>query len=115
MPVPIVLSPDLETSKGEFGARVEGESLLLPASLGPALRRLQVRNGEDLLSCLSTFPSAVAEALDWSMDETRQAESALIVQLRGLMHEAMLEPTATQQRHGFGALDPAGLHRTSSH
>ncbi len=114
MSLPIAYTPTLRPAKGDFGAQVEGETVLLPESLAPSLRRFQVQSGEDLLSYVSSFPSAIAAALGWTAEETRQAEAGLIEKLRGRVHEAMIEPAATEPR-GFGAFDPSRLRPLPSH
>jgi hypothetical protein len=114
--LPLQLKP-LATSTnrpGDFGARVVGNTLLLPQRVLYALEKLAVRNGVELVSFVNAFPSSVASALGWSIDEVTQARTALLKELRGVLPDDVLNPSLSPRR-GFGALPPIVVDETQPH
>lgn len=102
------------TRAGDFGARVAGDTLLVPQHVLEALEKLAVRNGVELVSFVNTFPSSVASALGWSIDEVAQARTALLKDLQGVLPDDVLNP-ATSARRGFGAIPPIAIDEAQPH
>lgn len=93
---------------GDFDARLADGKLWLPREIVEPLSRLPVRTAEDLLAYLGAFPSAIAEALGWRLDEVERARESLVDELRGHLDPALFERTPTFNPP-LGAFDPSEL------
>jgi hypothetical protein len=105
----VVIEPtDEQPVPGNLKAHVRGNKLLLPRKFAFTLEREGVRTAEDLMSYILSFPSSVAETLQWSAADVNSATSKLRKQLRGHISDALLR----LQRHPdppMGAMDPDDL------
>lgn len=93
---------------GDFGARLAGGRLWLPREIVEPLSRFSVRTAEDLLAYVGAFPSAIAEALGWRLDEVERARESLVSALREHLDPALFERTPTFDPP-LGAFDPSEL------
>lgn len=109
MPLRISPSPDLKVSAGDFGAQVTSAALTVPEWLNGVLRRHNVRTAEQFVSYLYSFPGSFAQELGWSLEDLQLAQDHLVDELRGCIHEDILEPEL--QQFAYGALDPSHLRR----
>jgi hypothetical protein len=93
---------------GDFGAKLAEGKLWLPQEIVEPLGRFSVRTAEDLLAYLGAFPSAIAEALGWRLEEVERARESLVSALREHLDPALLERTPTFDPP-LGAFDPSEL------
>jgi hypothetical protein len=101
----------LRLRPGDFGVRLAGERLEVPAELGRVLRDCSIDTAEEFLAYLTSFPTIMAAALQWTLEDLDRAHQRLVNELRGHVDEELLSP-ATPEERGYGALDPADLkHR----
>jgi hypothetical protein len=108
--VKIIGQSDREPVRGDFAAQPEPQGLVVPSDVARSLAGLGVRTAEDLLAYVTTFPSAVAEALHWDVDDVEHARTELVGQLRGLVDESLLTPDPPEHRV-LGAFSPDLLRR----
>lgn len=111
LPLKLKPLPLLSARPGDFGARVAGDSLLVPKQVLSALETLAIRNGVELVSYVNAFPSSVAAALGWSADEVARARASLVSTLHGVLPDDILNPSPVPLR-GFGALPPGATDKT---
>src|SRR5438094_3364084 len=71
----------------DFHAEVDGVHLLLPKKLVDALAVIPIRTAEDLLSQTYAFPTSVAMALGWKLDDLKRARKHLARTLKGHVHD----------------------------
>lgn len=103
----ICVDPDRQVEDADFGARVQADRLHVPQDLGAVLRRFQVRNAEQFVAYLQTFPTAFASELDWNADELEHALRKLLSTLRGHVSDALLDADRDRFEPGYGALPPS--------
>lgn len=115
MPIPIYVVAGLagSLSRGNFGARVDGERLLVPPILGTILLENRLTTAEGFVSFAHSFPTALAQPLGWSPDDVMQALYRLTPLLRGLVSRDILNPPSPPKR-GYGALNPVLLEGVPS-
>jgi hypothetical protein len=94
-----------QSTPGDLGERVEGDRLLVPADVARSLEGLPVRSAEELIAYLDAFPSALAGALGWQVDDVDRARAGLAEALRGRVDPALLSSEIPFER-GMGAFDP---------
>ena len=99
------INPSLHSKRTDFNARVKGESLELPTELAQYVRRNRVRNANQLMSMLFTFPTSFADELGWALSDIEAARSRLVVQLSGKIPEGYLKPVRRRRVIG-GAVRP---------
>jgi hypothetical protein len=95
-------------SRGDFGAVVRGSDLTLPQEVAETFVKHGVRNADDLVSYVQTFPSSIARDLQWDVTDVFHGLTRLRTQLSGYVADDVLNPP---QRHakGYGAMNPARL------
>ena len=108
MPPVMIESTDEQPVRGSFQVRVSGNKLLVPRSLAEALHKDGVRTAEDLVSYVQSFPSSVADTLQWSMSDVQDAVVKLKKELQGHVGDSHLNPV-TRSKPGLGARDPKEL------
>ncbi len=106
--VAIASATNRRAHPGDLGAHIAGGKLWLPGEVAGLLARLSIRTAEDLVAYLASFPSAVAAALDWRVEEVEQARAALVHELEGHLDETLLHPAEVGD-FPLGAFDPARL------
>ena len=104
----IIAREDREPLRGDFAAQPDAQGLALPNGVAGALAELGVRTAEDLLAYASTFPSAVADALHWDIQDVEHARNGLVNQLRGFVDDRLLAPETPEHRV-LGAFDPKSI------
>lgn len=90
---------------GDFGIEVLGDRAHLPSSVADSLSRLVIRSASELVAMVDSFPSAVAQALDWTVEDVRVARARLAETLQGHLSDRLLFPSP-RPRPGMGARDP---------
>ena len=100
------LSGQLAPQPGNYGAVVWAGTLLeVPRAFAGLVKAHNLRTVEEFFAYLVTYPSAVSLALQWSLDEVRQATVMLADQLRPHVPGELLQMTPPPERSS-GALDP---------
>ena len=105
-----IVAEQRQRSADSVGGQVRDDAHAVPADIYDALKKLSVTTAEELVSFLSTFPTAVSEALHLSPEQTELAAGELISQLRGHVDDALLGQDVRFER-GMGAFDPSDLDR----
>lgn len=98
--IPLILKEalaPLPAQPGDFIACVVGCDLVLPSDVFTAFRSFGARTAVDMVSYAENFPSAVSAALQWTVDQTRQAAATLKGQLKGLVDDDILDPPPRPQ------------------
>jgi hypothetical protein len=103
-----------ETTPGDFAARLAGNRLMVPEKIAAALAGLSVRRADELLAYLDTFPTAVAAALGWRVEQVLGARKQLVDALRGHVDAELISPRPALERP-LGAFDPSELPSTDRH
>ena len=98
-------------ARGNFGADVAGTTLFLSPEVVSALKSHGVMTAEEFVSYVQTFPTAIAEDLDWDVSDVQRGLAILTSQLRGLIPDDMLDPKDVRGRRPYGALDPRLIGR----
>lgn len=96
---------DRHGRQGDFDAEIDAGRLVVDRDVADRLHRMTIHTAEDLLAYLDSFPAAVASALDWKVEEVRNARSKLAETLRGRVDPWLLRP-ASDFRRGTGAIHP---------
>jgi len=109
--VPLIVTPsDGETTPGDLHATISGNTILIPRAAAQSFGQQGVRTAVDLLSYMQTYPSAVANALNWSGKDVSAAAEKLRRQLSGKVDSALIgDPTDNPPLPPLGARDPAEL------
>lgn len=83
-----------------FAARMErdDELLLVPQDLGKFASQYGIRNAEELLSYLWSFPTAFTTLLNWSYEDLQEATTELVNQVCGKVRDEFLSPPKPQKR-----------------
>jgi|HubBroStandDraft_6_1064221.scaffolds.fasta_scaffold529700_2 hypothetical protein len=104
------IAPDsrIRASAGDFGAKVQGDRLLVPRRLGTVLISNHLDTAEDFVSYMQSFPTALAAQLGWTVEDVVRARTRLLEVLRGLLPDEFLDPEPPPPR-GYGALRPPGI------
>lgn len=108
MSLQIMAAAALQATQGSFGAAVVGDRLSVPTSIAKVLTELKIRTAEDLLSRTRSFPTSVATALGWSVNDVADARVELVALLDGneFVRQAFLSP-AEPPTMSFGARAPS--------
>jgi hypothetical protein len=99
--------------RGDFGAAVRQDKLLLPEAVAAVAVPGGVRNAAEFIAYAQAFPSAFAKALQWEITDVQHALALLADLLRGHVDDAVLRPPPVVKRR-YGALDPRHLKRRDS-
>jgi hypothetical protein len=94
--------------RGNLCAKIDDGNLLLPTRIVEVLAALDIRTAADLVSYLQAFPSSIAIQLGWDLADVSRALRRLRAQLKGRVHEDILNP-AVRREPPYGALDPSNL------
>jgi hypothetical protein len=97
-----------QAAPGDLHAHIAGDKLLLPEEFARAVLKDGVRTAEDLLAYMQSFPSGVAEILNWPVRDVIRATERLRSILRGRVDDQLLHPS-TRQSPPLGAMDPDDL------
>lgn len=102
---------DRHQEGADFGVRVDSDRLHVPLEVAALLRSLSVRNAEQFVAYLQTYPSAFTTAFRWAPDDLEVARTKLISELRGHVNAAALDYKPARFRPGMGALPPPARSR----
>lgn len=105
MDLQIIPSEEREASHGDFGARVAGDRLELPAEVQGVLLRRHLLTAAQLVAYARTDPTQLAYDLGWTEVDIVRARSALMEILRGKVDSRLLDD-APPRRRAFGARAP---------
>jgi hypothetical protein len=100
--VRIAEDASLQAKPGDFGAKLEERTLHLASATVAALVDHQIRSAEDFLSFIHGFPTHVAVAMRWQIDDVSRARDALCGLLRGVVSAAFTD-SPEPIRHPLGA------------
>ncbi len=107
----ILTLPGAVATKADLGVRVEAGTVLLPEDLSRAMERLALRNVEELMAAVVSFPSALARELGWDAGEVRGAAAGLSDRLQGVVDPGLLradwaEAPPTGARNPWSVAEP---------
>jgi len=94
--------PAIHSSPGELHAALVGDSILVPRDVLAAFARQRLRNAEDLYAYMTSFPTASAHLLNWSVDDCGRA----IRELETILKRAGGAVPPKMPIMGLGALNP---------
>lgn len=94
--------PGVHAEPGDLHAALSGDRLLVPRDVLKALSSQHLRSGEELYSYLISFPTACAQALQWSVNDCVHAAR----QLAATLAAAGYSVAARRPEPGMGAMDP---------
>jgi hypothetical protein len=101
----VVVGKRRAAERGRFGARVDGRRLIVPSEFGSLKGRIP--GAEELVDLVRTYPTDVANAFGWTLDEVAAARDELLEVLRGHVDEALL--AHVPRKRSFGSIRPSGL------
>ncbi|HLD71202.1 MAG TPA: hypothetical protein VI873_01130 [Candidatus Peribacteraceae bacterium] len=93
--------------RGDFGAEVREDVLYIPRDVARTIQEMGLRNAEELLSALHSFPSSWMALLGWQLEEVQLARDNLQKTLEGHVDDIYINPPPPPQ-FGFGAMPPPG-------
>ncbi len=106
---PLRLAPsEAQAEPGDLHAEIMGDALCIPQPLAAEATQRGLRNAADLVAYATTFPSALAKHLNWSVPEVQAAAAKLTAQLAE--HDPAFRTLAMQRPEpAYGALNPDDL------
>ncbi len=90
---------------GDFGVSVKGQTVLVSPEIYDACGKLNIRTAEALLNTAEAFPSSVAAALGWTVQDVQRAVAGASQRLGDVIDVAYLTKTPRPQV-SFGAFPP---------
>lgn len=105
--LPIEIEPNRHAEEADFGIRVSGGQMRVPLEVGAVLQRMHIRNAEEFVSYLLTYPSSFLAHLHWDQQSFLTARNRAIQQLRDHVKPELLEADESF-RPGYGAMAPPG-------